>query len=170
MDQNDRLSLITAAANATGPMATYESPQAWQTALTMTAIELAAMADDASEVSRVLNGLTAESTKKFVGTVLSVVKEPRSTRGLVTLNTGTDRLKDGVNPGEEQVRTDRMDTPLGLAMGRKTRDLIGHRVLVYIEMESFSAGGDTKKVRVLRHIVDLGVDPKAGQVLPGAAA
>lgn len=96
-----------------------------------------------------------DACKVFSGTVVDVKKEQSSTRGLVTLNTGTDREKDGLNAGEEQVRTERTDNPEGLAMAKKVRELKGRRVLVWVEVEEIKGG--SSKVRVLRHIQDIGV-------------
>lgn len=95
--------------------------------------------------------------KVFVGTVISVKKEQSSTRGIVTLYTGTTQVKDGIPAGCEQVRTERTDSADGRAIARGAQELVGHRVTVYVELEAIR-GGNTK-VRVLRHIESNGVDP-----------
>ncbi len=95
--------------------------------------------------------------KVFSGIVRDVKKEQSSTRGVITLHTGTDRATDGVPAGCEQVRTERTDNPEGLAMARKVKSLIGHRVLVWVEVEEFTTGNVTKKMRVVRHTEDRGV-------------
>lgn len=105
--------------------------------------------------------------KAFTGTVVAVAKEQSSTRGVITLNTGTERenkdsiTKQPLPAGQEQIRTERTDNPGGKALAIKSRNLIGHKVVVWIEVESVP--GKDFKVRVLRHIQDLGVDPSFTQ-------
>lgn len=150
MDFNQRTSIITAAAAAAGPVA---DDSEWRASVTEKAIEIAVMCSDGSDVAKALESIG--KAKVFVGHVVSVKKEASSTRGVVTLYTGTDREKDGVPAGCEQVRTDRTDAPLGLSMARKVRDLIGHRVVVWVEVEEYNGGQG--KVRVLRHVESQGL-------------
>lgn len=101
--------------------------------------------------------------KVFPGTIVSVAKEESSKRAIVTVFTGTDREakgKDGtvLPAGHEQVRTDRTDNPDGRAIARAAQLLIGHRVLLYVELEAMRSG--TGKARVARHFEDLGVDDR----------
>lgn len=116
-----------------------------------------------SSISKQLNALDKaidrdnDGGKVFVGTVVGVTKESSSTRGIVTLYTGTDQTRDGVPAGCETIRTDRTDSADGRAMARAAQLLIGHRVTVYVELEAIR-GGQTK-VRVLRHVESNGVDP-----------
>lgn len=110
-----------------------------------------------SPVAKALDVL--EDAKKFVGTVLYVGAEPKTGRGLVVLKTSPTKL----NPeGVETVRTE-------IAKGnaevsefcKELRAMTGHRVLVYVEMQT---GRDdaTKKFRVLQYATDLGVDSQVG--------
>lgn len=92
--------------------------------------------------------------KVFSGTIVDIKKEQSSTRGLITINTGTDREKEGVPAGCEQIRTERTDNPEGKAMAKKVQGLKGNRVLVWVEVEEIKGG--QSKVRVLRHVQDLG--------------
>lgn len=184
MDDAQRLSIITAAVSAAGPQTAYtkveqvqaknddgspkfdsenrpvlvpvevQDPGAWQTAVIQNAVQIAVMAGEKSNVVAAIDQIT--KSKTFTGTVIEVKKEPSSTRGIITLHTGTDRVKEGVPAGCEQVRTDRTDNPLGLALARKMKNLIGHKVVVWVEVEEINGGSG--KVRVLRHVESLGVD------------
>jgi len=95
--------------------------------------------------------------KIFVGTIVGVAKETSSKRGLVTVHTGTERENRDLPAGQEQVRTDRTDNPDGQAIARLAQRLVGHRVVLYVELEAIR-GGSTK-VRVVRHLEDKGIDP-----------
>lgn len=117
------------------------------------------VSDVADQVVKIQDAI-AKSDKSFLGTVVSVKKEGSSTRAIVTLRTGTDRTFDGVPAGCETVRTDRTDDPDGLLMARKAQSFKGHKVLVYIQLEPSKDG--QRKFRVLRHIVDKGVDEGDG--------
>lgn len=127
----------------------------------------------AAAVERAVRELTAElsegsllwktidrmaESKKFVGTVVGVKREKSSTRGVVELFTGTKQEIDGMDPGYERVRTDRTDSASGLMVASEAKSLIGHRVLVYVNVEDMR--NSTKKVRVLVHLVDLGEDDR----------
>jgi hypothetical protein len=109
------------------------------------------VSDVADQVVKIQDAI-AKSDKSFIGTVLSVKKEESSTRAIVTLHTGTDRDPDG----NETVRTDRTDDPDGSLMAKKVQSLKGRKVRVYVQLETMK--GSDRKVRVLRHVVDKGVD------------
>lgn len=161
MDVTTRTNIVAAAVVAAGPQG--DDPATWAAQVQSNAIEIALMAENDSDIAKVLDVIQGASdpnnkvAKAFTGTVLTVKRESSSTRGLVTLHTGTDRVKEGVPEGAEQVRTERTDNPNGLAMAKKMQMLKGHKVLVYVEIEEFNGGAG--KVRVLRHVRDLGVDP-----------
>lgn len=109
-----------------------------------------------------------ERGKVFRATIVSVGKEASSTRGIITLFTGTDReAKDSkgtiLPAGHEQVRTERTDNPDGRAIARLAQTLIGHKAAVYIELQPMG-GNRTGKVRVLQHIEDLGLDAEHKQL------
>lgn len=160
MDTNTRLGIITAAVTATGPAANYDDPGAYQAAIHENAISIAVMASETSAIAKSLNSI--ENAKVFSGTIMSVKREQSSTRGIITLHTGPNaRPKEGVPAECEQVRTDRTDNALGLAMAKKAKSLIGHRVLVWVEVEEYNGGQG--KVRVLKHVESLGVDAEFEQ-------
>jgi hypothetical protein len=86
--------------------------------------------------------------------VLSIQKEASSTRGIVTFR--TDDLVRHPD-GTEQIRTERSDSPVGLAMCQRIRqDLVGHKVVVYKELQPMGRG-DGQSAKVIVHLVDLGL-------------
>src|SRR5690606_867369 len=93
---------------------------------------------------------TVEGIKVYSAVVDAIQKEKKSTRGLVTLKVKPSTYaKDGI----EQVRTERTDRPDGLAMAKKIKGLIGHKVLIFKEIEVMANGN---KSAVIRHVKDLG--------------
>lgn len=159
MDQNTRTSIVAAAVTAAGPVSNYADQSAWSNAVHEHAVGIAVMASETSQIARTLTSI--ENAKVFPGTVMQIRKERSSTRGLITLHTGTDRTREGVPEGCEQVRTERTDNALGLAMAQKFKSLIGHRVLVWVEVEEYNNGQG--KVRVVKHVEPLGVDAEFEQ-------
>lgn len=202
MDANLRTSVIAAAVTSVGPMSAFDTvvrdaagqivrtlpnPGAWQAAVEQQALTIAIMGGDKHRIGSMLD--KSETFAVFPGTVMSVVKETRSTRGFVTLYTGTpqdakDMQGNPLPQGYETLRTDRTDNPTGQAMAKKIRDLAGHRILLWIEHETMGnqTGANARKVRVVRYVEDLGVDREAearmaaiglgvqAQAAPGAAA
>lgn len=179
MDQNLSTAITAAAVTATGPQTAFTQvvtapngetmtvvdPAAWQAAVVGNAIQIAVMASESGAVGRALKQI--EESKVFTCTVVSVEKEARSTRGFVIVHTGTERAAKDMrgNPlpeGFEVFRTERTDSPIGVAMARKIRGLIGHRVLVWVEVEPIPGDAEGRKARVVRHVEDLGVDAEAG--------
>lgn len=154
MDHSTRTSVVAAAVVAAGPVTGYDGEDAWQHQVHANAVSIAVMASDTSQIARSIQSV--ENAKVFSGTVMQVRKEHSSTRGVITLHTDTDRTKDGVPEGCESVRTDRTDNPLGLAMARRVKSLVGHRVLVWVEIEEFNGGQG--KVRVVKHVEALAPD------------
>lgn len=180
-------SIILAAINATGPkpplpvkpaadapaeahaayeakVASYDADvAAWDQAVKANARDIRVMTSPRSKITRQLNGLgkaldeNSNEGKVFTGTVVKVSREQSSTRGVVVIYTGTDQAVKDLPAGYEQVRTDRTDDPDGKALARQAQLLTGHRVTVFIELEAIRNG--QTKVRVLRHIEDLGLDP-----------
>lgn len=120
------------------------------------AIEISLRLPSNQETSPVHQG--ANRTATFTGIVMSVTKEVSSTRGIVTLHTGTDRVRSGVPAGCEQVRTDRTDHPYGLMIAKQVKGLIGHRVSVTVEVQNVDGG--PMKIRVLTKVNDLGPAPE----------
>ena len=113
------------------------------------AAEITAAIDPKSAVSRLIDAV--HGSKVFTAVITEVVREPSSTRGLVTLRTRPSQFHpDGV----EQARTQRTDSPDGLLMARTLRGLTGHRVALWIEEQT--TGNGARKVRVIQHVKDLG--------------
>lgn len=92
----------------------------------------------------------------FTGVIHGVFLNKVSKRCTVKMFTNvTARREDGM----EDVNTERTDRVDGMAVAQKAKALKGHRVLVYVEMEAFTAGGEVKKMRIIRRILDLGLAP-----------
>lgn len=152
MDTDTRTQIILAAIAAAGPAGDDQAD--WNARVTDAAATITAMCNDKSQIAKVIDGVA--NSKVFAATVVKVDKEQSSTRGLVTLRTRpSERHPDGI----EQARTERTDNPMGLAMARRLRSLVGHRVLLHIEVEEVP--GRDFKVRVIRHVQDLGVEAEA---------
>lgn len=143
--------VILAAVNAVGP-ADPASDVPWSAQVAQKSAEIYLLAyGERSAAVKALNGI--EASKVFTATVLDVKKEQSSTRGLVSLKTRPSTFHpDGV----EQARTERTDDPSGRAIARALKAIIGHRVLVWVEVEEINNGAS--KVRVIRHFEDLGPD------------
>lgn len=139
-----------------------EDTAAWSANVSDYAARITAMTAENSQASKTINGVA--NSRVFTGTILRVEKQESSTRGVVTLDTGYPskfehkdfRTKEVLPDGHEQIRTDRTDNHAGAKMARRASQLVGHRVAVWVESEPFTGG--RRKVRVLRHIEDLGID------------
>lgn len=150
MDTNTRTNIITAAVNAAGPVG--DDRAAWNAKVTENAVAISVMLTETSSVNKAIDQIAA--CKVFPASVVEIVKEQRSTRGVVTLKTKpSTHAPDGI----ETARTDRTDNAQGQAMAKKIRSLVGNRVLLWVELEVMANGN---KVRVIRHVEDLGVDPE----------
>lgn len=140
------------------------SPAEWWEALVADkAKELLAMSSGktrlGSEVASVLPKEQRESdapeVKVFKGVVQSFRTEPTSGRVVVQIFTGTKRTFEGVPVGSELVRTEHLSNPHGRMLARKARDLVGHEVLVFVEMQPMeSVPGQS--VRIAKFLRDLG--------------
>jgi len=163
LSEADRRQVILAAVAATGPdNGPDERGLSWPLRVAENAARITAMLDPRSEVSRAIGCL--ELAKVFPATVVEVKREASSTRALVTLKTKvSDRHPDGV----ETARSERTDDPLGLAMARRLTSLKGHRVMLWVELEQMGANAD-RRVRIIRHVEDLGVDPRLPAPAPKA--
>ena len=148
MEQSEKNQIVIAALNAAGPVG--EDADEWNIRLLELAGQFTAMLSPTSAISKVIESVSA--SKVFTGVVLEIKKEASSTRGLITLKT---RVSEHSPDGTEQVRTERTDSPFGLSMARRVRALIGHRVVVWVEVQTMS-NGSSNKVRVITHIEDLG--------------
>jgi len=163
LSEADRRQVILAAVSATGPdNGPDERGLSWPLRVAENAARITAMLDPRSEVSRAIGQV--EMAKVFPATVVEVRREASSTRALVTLRTKvSDRHPDGL----ETARSERTDDPLGLAMARRLTALRGHRVMLWVELEQMGANAD-RRVRVVRHVEDLG--PDASMPAPASKA
>lgn len=171
MDDNTRTNIILAAVNAVPPVTEPLKNRDGEIIATEQEVWLAQVADKAKAIA-VLTGAKSlvghqldvieaagdpenESAKIISGSILSITREESSTRGLVSIKTRVhpEYAPDGV----EQARTERTDTAAGLMMATRIRnELIGHRVLLFIEQQPIK--NSKKKARIIVHIEDLGLD------------
>lgn len=164
MDTKTRTDLLIAAMNAVGPVSEpttnskgteiASAAETWEFNVEQKAMEIMTMSADGSRLSRSLDVVATahdkshQGSKAFSATLKDLSIESSSRRAILTLRgRGADE--------DEQVRTDRTDTARGALMARTAKALVGHRVMVYIEMEETPQG---RKVRILRHLTDLGPD------------
>lgn len=160
MDGQTRTAIIAAAYATAGPIGASDDPVAAAEEHRARVIEAiaeitVAATDEKSWANRAIDQVAGPDVKIFTGTVIKVTKEESTTRGIVHLRT---RIHPEYAPdGIEQVRTERTDDPVGLAMARRIRAFKGHRVIMWVEMEQFTnKQGSTRKSRVVRHVQDLG--------------
>lgn len=169
MDAQTRTVIIASAYAAVGPIPTSEDAEqraeliAQHRARVIDAIAGISVAaeDEKSWANKAIDQVTGPNVKIFTGVVEKVSREKATTRGIVYLRT---RVHAEYAPeGVEQVRTERTDDPVGLAMAQRLRGLQGHRVLLRVEIESFTSksGGSSRKARVVRHVEDLGIPAAA---------
>ena len=151
--------IIVAAVNAAGPIPLAEDGKTldkfkWNQTIAQAAVDIAVLTNSNSPVAKRLAMLN--TCKKFVATIQGVRKEASSTRGIVVVKAKPGpRTPDGI----EMARTERTDSnPETAAFANHLRTLVGHRVLMWIEMQDMSDGSG--KVRVLQHVEDLGLDEK----------
>lgn len=163
MDAPTRTSIILAAVTAAGPIGS--DPSAWHGEVAGLVGSITAMTAEGSELSKIIDGMTGPNSKVFRGHLVNVRRQDSSTRGIATLFTGTERIFEGVPAGCEEVRTERTDNPIGLAMAQRLGSLIGHEVVIWVEVQDFKSGQDTKKMRVVHHAQSLGLsrEPMAVQ-------
>ena len=147
MEQSDKNQIVIAAVTAAGPVG--DDRAAWSDRVLEMAAQIAAMTSPASDVMTTIDSVN--NAKVFTAVLLEIKKEQSSTRGLLTLKT---RVSEHAPDGTEQARTERTDTRQGIAMARRCRALVGHRVAVWVEVQTMK--NSTNKVRVIAHIEDLG--------------
>lgn len=151
MDHDQRLQIITAAVAAVGGAAGNDQA-AWQARVDEMIARLTAMCAENSPAARLIEQV--ERSKTFTATIVGGKIETSSTRVVVKLKTRpSERNPEGV----EEARTERTDTPAGREMSQRLRALKGHRVAIWVEIEQIP--GSDRRVRVVRHVEDLGLDP-----------
>lgn len=146
-----------------------ETQEHFETRVGFNAVRVQRMMNENSPAGRVAAALD-RCEKPFTGTITQVAQEANSKRFLVDYYTGTEQVPElgadapPLAEGCERIRTEPAYRPEGLMMGKYAKSLIGHRVLVHKELESFERGKNTVKVKVLRWLDDLGVDSRARPV------
>ena len=136
-------SLVIAAAHAAGPCAPGEEA-AWGRRVHGLTVDLHLVAQQArQDIERL------ESARTFIAFLEKVEIEESSRRGLLTL-----RLPSGES---EPIRTEQESTDRGRALIERARSVEGRWVLVYRYNER-KTGQRTQSVRMLAHLMDLGVD------------
>lgn len=152
---------IAYAAFAATPKIEGENEKGWIARVANTAIIIATNLDpEHSPVLKAINSVSnlnqkGGTTKTFTATIIGYEIEKNSGRMIAHLYTGTQQKPNGV----ESAKTDFTTNPAGKEMGRKIINLIGHKVKVFIELESFTdKQGYAKKMRVLKHLTDIGID------------
>jgi len=158
MEQSEVNQIVLGAITASGPC-DQENSDAWVASVHDMAARIATMCTPTSSVSKLVQSVA--NSKVFTGTVLGITKESSSTRGVVTLKTRPSKFHPD---GTEQARTERTDSAVGLAMARRIRSLVGHQVVLWVEVEIISDGG--AKVRVIRWVEDLGEAPATSHTDP----
>jgi hypothetical protein len=152
LDTLTRNNIIFGAVGMTGPIG--ESASDWNEQLVANAKHLTTLLAEGSNVAKTIDML--DEAKKFIGTVLYVGKEKSSKRGFVVLKTNPTKL----NPeGIETVRTEIVEgnEPVKKFANDLRLNMVGHRVLVYVEMQT-GRDDPTRKFRILQHVSDLGED------------
>lgn len=148
-----RQSIILGAVGMSGEVG--DDASAFESRVMANAKRLTGMLSEHSPVAKTIDMI--EEAKKFPATILYLGKEPKTNRAFVVFKT---KPSDDNPEGIETARTEIVDweTKKGqpFAFAKQTRDLTGHRVFVYIELQV--AKGTGRKVRILQHIEDLGVD------------
>jgi hypothetical protein len=144
--------VILAAVSSLGPVEAADLPD-----LTAARVaDIVALFDADSDAAKVFAGLTSPDTKKVYGWVESVKPERSSNRAVITLVT---KPHAKYNPdGVDKARSARLESPYAKALANKAHKLIGHNVVVAIELQSFTGkDGDVGKMRVFWDIIDRGV-------------
>lgn len=122
--------------------------------------DILALLDAGSDASRVYAGLTSPDSKKVYGWLESVTREESSNRAVLKLVT---KPHEEHNPeGIDRVRSERLESEYARALGNKAHKLIGHNVIVSIEIQSYKNKNDgkTRHLRVFWDITDRGEAPK----------
>lgn len=150
--------VILAAVNAAGPQNQSVNDDGnpdlgvWRANVESAAVQIAVMLGERSSIRKSVEAIA--DCKVFTATILKVSKEKTSSRGLVELKTKpSTHYPDGI----ETARTERTDSDLtALQFAKTLQGLVGHRVVVWVQLQVF--GDSDHKVRVIKHVEDLGVD------------
>jgi hypothetical protein len=191
IDKAVKDSIIVAAITGAGPVG--DNIDEWEANVLRGARRITAvLADESNPFAKAIDEI--DTSSKFISLVSLVKREASSTRGVVYFQ-DIPKGEKGQHPapqftydevaavhaiqaaarnagqkppdlpeGLEAIRTERTDVLDGLLLAKEATSLIGHRVVVYKINEPIKGG--TLKVRVLRHMTDLGAYP--GYVVPAA--
>jgi|GEM_PF-2948461 len=119
--------------------------------LTVAALDVS---NDRSRLGGAINQI--EQSQPFPAVLVGVKRDDRNGRGIVGFK--ADRPGQQANEnGVETISTEPEYFPEGAAMIARARELKGHRVLIFKQVEQFEKDGQTKKGKVLRHLLDLGL-------------
>lgn len=150
MEDATRTQIILAAVTSAGPVVDGDVA-GWNATVERQAARISVLVSAKGDIAKTLDAI--ENASIYTATVVSVTKEASSTRGLVQLKTKpSTNYPDGIEP----IRTERTDSPSGLGMAKAMRSLIGHKVVIWKEIQKYDGG----TVRIVRHVEDLGVDPE----------
>ncbi|MGW7312273.1 hypothetical protein [Streptomyces sp. NPDC054865] len=145
MNESLAQALIIAAAQAAGPCRPGMEA-AWHSRVRALAKDLGLDAKQvAADMARI------EGTKDRVrGILVDVGIEESSNRGIITIK--------ALGRGEEQFRTDRLETDSGQHLHETAQRLVGRLVRVYKDLETTKPGTGERvsRVRMVVHLVDLG--------------
>lgn len=156
----DNSQIILAAVQSVGAI---EDPAQFQAAVTARAREIYLMTNEKSQVARSLARLTEATV--IPGTIVNVEhSKGNDNRAVVTLFTGTDRKNTYTNvaDGTEVLRTEWLNKAEGKRMANLAHGLIGHKVLAY-KFQEPKPDGSGEGVRMIEHVIDLGLDPNFAQ-------
>ncbi|WP_159599155.1 hypothetical protein [Agromyces humi] len=180
LDKSIKDQIVLAALSAAGPAG--DNAEEHEAAVLANVRQITAtLLDDTSKFHKAADEI--ETASKFVGIIYLVKKEESSKRGLVYFEEAKGpvaefrprytfeqvvaahqaqveaKAKGQKTPdlpeGIELIRTERTDILDGLNLARQATGLQGHRALIFKVMEP--TRDPQKKVRVLRHLKDLGV-------------
>lgn len=147
-----RQSIILGAVSMTGPVGA--DSLAWESTVMGNVKRLTGMMSEHSPVGKTITML--EEAKKFPATVLFLGKEPKTNRGFVVLKTKpSDQNPEGIETARTEIVDWDSKSGEAFEFAKRVRGLTGHRVFVYIEMQTAK---NDRKVRVLQHVDDLGPD------------
>lgn len=155
----DRESIILAAIGAAGPAG--ENKGAWYSRVRDLSGEIALMLDENSPLSKNVEKFQSIDAR-FVGVIVGGRVEASSKRAEVRFVP----FRNGEYGDVEEIRTERTDTAEGHAMWELVKSLKGHRVLLHKRMEE----NNGRKFRVLQHVIDLGTDENAEDLIAKAKA
>ena len=147
-----RQSLILGAVSMAGPVG--DNRLAWESTVKSNIKSLTGMMSEYSPVGKTITML--EEAKKFPATVLFLGKEPKTNRAFVVFKTKpSDQNPEGIETARTEIVDWAAKSGEAYDFAKHVRSLTGHRVFVYIEMQTAK---NDRKVRVLQHIEDLGPD------------